>query len=372
MSRPSAVEPQARPGIRARLTSSACQSVDRLMYRALRRIFLRQELPVRTSAELERSLEICERYLEPANLADPDRLFAAAERPPALVPAQRKEVPGGSFAHYRFATPYEPVAREYADEYRSYDGLDTAHFFAWRHLRRAPASLLLLHGWGVGDRRLHEVEFNIGTLFRRLGLDVYFYVAPFHGLRKPARARYSGELHPSVHLVRTNEAFIQTARELRTIVGLIRNFSDAPIGVMGSSLGGYTTALLASLDDRLSFAAPIIAPASLASLFWEHGSGESLLMQVEALGLSRERFIRAWSIHSPLSHRPRVPLERRLVIAASDDVLVTPPHVEELWRHWGRPRRFEFTGGHILQVRRGDYVDELELFLREQGILPPR
>ena len=360
----------ARTGIRAALTSTACQGVDRLMYQALRRIFLRQELPIRSAAELERDLEDSELYLAPENLADPDRLFAAAPRPPGLVPARRREITGGSFAHYRFRTPYAPVAPRYADEYRSYDALDTVHLFAWRHARPAPASLVLLHGWGVGDRRLHEIEFNVRTLYRRLGLDVYFYVAPFHGLRRPSRARYSGELHPSVHIVRTNEAFIQTIQELRTVLGLIGAYSGAPIGVMGSSLGGYTTALLASLDDRVAFAAPIIAPASLAALFWEHGAGEPMRAKVEAFGLTEPRFVRAWSLHSPLTYTPRVPWERRLVISASDDALVTPAHVNQLWEHWGRPRRCEFTGGHILQVGRRAYVDELEVFLRGQGLLP--
>ena len=42
---------------------------------------------------------------------------------------------------------------------------------------------------------------------------------------------------------------------------LARN--PAPLGMMGSSLGGYTSALLASLDDRLDFVIPILPPASI-------------------------------------------------------------------------------------------------------------
>lgn len=339
------------------------------MFRALRRVFLRQELPVRSVAELDRDLEASERYLAPENLSDPDRLFPAAPARPLLRLHRRREIAGGDLLHYTFASPYQPVERAYEDEYRRYDGLSTVHLHAWLHRSPAPASILLLHGWGVGDRRVHALEFNVRTLFHRLGLDVYFYVAPFHGPRRPASARFSGELHPSVHIIRTNEAFIQTIRELRAAIGLIRARSPA-LGVMGSSLGGYTAALLASLDDRLDFAAPIIAPASLAALFWEHGVGEARMAEAQRLGLTRERFIRAWSIHSPLTHTPKVPWSRRLIVAASDDALVTPPHVEALWQHWGRPRRFEFTGGHILQVGRRRYIDELERLLRAEGVLP--
>ncbi|MCB9567188.1 MAG: alpha/beta hydrolase family protein [Myxococcales bacterium] len=359
-----------RAGVRARLAGAACQGFDRLFYRALRRIFLRQELPVSTPEELERALEISARYCAPENLADPDRLLAPRELLPRRPPAHTKAIRGGTFEHYRLPTIYRPIDPDYARDFHRYDGLETVHLMAWRHRKPAPVSILLLHGWGVGDRRIHEIEFNIGTLYRRLGLDVYFYIAPFHSLRKPSQARFSGELHPSVDIVRTNEAFIQTCQELRALMTMILADNPAPLGVMGSSLGGYTSALLASIDDRLDFAVPIIAPASLADLFWEHGGKETLRQQVEALGLTRERFMDAWALHSPLSYQPKVPFDRRLVVTASDDVLVTPRHVDALWEHWGRPRRFEFTGGHILQVGRGKYVDELGTWLRQLRLLP--
>src|SRR5690606_15041487 len=107
------------------------------------------------------------------------------------------------------------VHRLYAAEYRRYDRLDTVHLFSWTHARPASASILVTHGWGMGRKRLHELEFGIDHLFNGLGLDVYYYVMPFHWLRRPSTARFSGELHPSPNLMRTNEAFIQTVLELR-------------------------------------------------------------------------------------------------------------------------------------------------------------
>ncbi|MEZ4450218.1 MAG: alpha/beta hydrolase family protein [Nannocystaceae bacterium] len=366
------VEPKPRAGVRARLSGAAYQGFDRLIYRALRRLFLRQALPVSTRAELEEALVAAELFSGPEVLRDPDRLLA----PPRLFPrarmrpAHEKRTRTGTFQHFRAPTIYRPIHPEYAARWAAYDALDTVHLFAWRHRRPAPVSLFLNHGWGVGDRRIHEVEFNIGALHRDLGLDVYFYVAPFHGLRRPSQARFSGELHPSVDLIRTNEAFVQTCQEIRALMTMILADNPAPMGMMGSSLGGYTSALIASIDDRLDFAVPIIAPASLADLFWEHGDGESLRRDVERLGLTRERFVKAWALHSPLSYRPRIPPARRLIVAASDDVIVTRPHVDALWEHWERPRRFEFSGGHILQVGRKRYVDELHAWLRGLRLLP--
>ncbi len=339
------------------------------MYRALRQIFLRQPLPATTKAELDALLEAADRYSNPAMLRDPDRLFMPSEEFQRLPPVRRKKVRGGTLSHFRLPTPYRPIDPNYSDKLRRYEGVQNVHVFAWRHPTPAPLSILLLHGWGVGSRRLHEVEFSIGTLFRRLGLDVYFYVAPFHGLRRPAGFR-SGELHPSIDIIRSNEAFVQTVQELRALITMIKAERSAPIGVMGSSLGGYTSALLASIDDRLEFAVPIIAPASLADLFWERSAGEPIQARARAMGLTIERFRAAWAMHSPLSYSPKIALSHRLIIDASDDALVPRAHVDVLWEHWQRPRRFEFAGGHILQVGRRAYVRELSRWFRELGLLP--
>ena len=47
---------------------------------------------------------------------------------------------------------------------------------------------------------------------------------------------------------------------------------------MGSSLGGYTSAWMASIDDRLDFVIPILPPASMAHVLWdEHELGPEVL-----------------------------------------------------------------------------------------------
>jgi hypothetical protein len=206
-------------------------------------------------------------------------------------------------------------------------------------------------------------------LFHRLGLDVHFYLAPFHGLRTPAAARFGGELHPSPNLIRTNEAFVQTAIELRAVISAILARNPAPLGMMGSSLGGYTSALLASLDDRLDFVIPVMPPASMAHLLWDHGGDMQMRKRAEQLGLTRDRFHEFWALHSPLTHAPKLPRERRMIVTALGDTLVTAEHTRPLWEHWGRPRHFRFPGGHAWQLRAKLYHREIGRFLREIGVI---
>lgn len=362
--------PPAKSSIPRRIAAQVFAGADRLMRASLRRMMMGQGLGPVHPAELDALLIELARYNDPQILADPDRLLAPPPGAPAFTALERRAIAGGQASHYRFASPYRPVSPAYAREYAAYDRISDVHVHAWEHARPAPASLILVHGWGVGARRLHELEFSIGALYRDLGLDVYFFVQPFHGERKPSQARFSGQLYPSTDLVRTNEAFIQTCHDLRALLAAIIERRGAPVGMMGSSLGGYTSALIASLDPRLDFVVPIMAPASMAGLMWDHGEGDPFRRHAERAGMTRERFHHAWALHSPLTYQPKVPWQRRLIIGAADDILVRPVDVDVLWHHWQRPRRFTFTGGHILQVGRRAYVRELARFLRDLHLLP--
>lgn len=364
-----ASEPVARP-LHQRLAARIIAGADRLMRAGLRRMLMGQGIGPASASELDALLLELTRYNDPAVLADPDRLLAPPPGRVRLAAVARRSITGGHASHYSFTSPYHPFHPGYAQVYAGYDRVGTVHVHAWEHTRPARASILLAHGWAVGALRLHEIEFSISTLFRELGLDVYFFVQPFHGLRRPSSSRFNGELHPSTDLVRTNEGFIQTCQDLRALIGAIIDRRGAPVGMMGSSLGGYTAALIASIEPRLDFVVPIMAPASMAGLMWDHGAGDPFRLQTEQAGMTRERFHHAWALHSPLSHQPKVPWERRLIIAAADDILVTPDQIDALWEHWQRPRRFTFAGGHILQIGRRAYIRELARFLAGLGLLP--
>lgn len=364
----------APPAVPDKLIALTTRLADKILLAALRHLFLRAGGETPKPEEFDRVVERLQRYLDPALLAQPERLLA----PPAELPRiktvyrrplhrGRREV--GSQEHLSFATPYTPLDPEYAEELAGYPEVSRAHLWSWRHREPAAASILLTHGWGVGAWWMHRFEYDVPRLFHELGLDVYFYLAPYHERRTPGHVRLSGSLHPSSDLVRTNEAFIQTAIELGTIISLILERNPAPLGMMGSSLGGYTSALMASIDERLSFVIPVLPPASMAHLLWDHGAGEGLRAHAEQLGLTRERFHQFWALHSPLSHQPKVPWERRMIVTGLGDTLVTADHTRDLWEHWDRPRHFRFPGGHAFQLEARRYRKEIGIFLRDIEII---
>jgi|GEM_PF-1254414 len=369
------VSMHAPPAVPDKLIALATRLADKILFVALRQLFFSSgQLAPTAAEEFERVVARLQRYVDPELLAAPERLLAPPESLPRVRtivrrPLHRGRREVGCDEHLSFATPYAPLDPEYAEEFARYPEVGRAHVWSWRHREPAPATILLTHGWGVGAWWMHRFEFDVPRLFHELGLDVYFYLAPFHERRTPAGVRLSGSLHPSADLIRTNEAFIQTAIELRTVISLILERNPAPLGMMGSSLGGYTSALLASLDERLSFVIPVLPPASMAHLFWDHGAGEGLRAQAETLGMTRERFHHFWSLHSPLTHQPKVPWERRMIVTGLGDTLVTADHTRALWEHWGRPRHFRFPGGHALQLEARRYRREIGNFLRDIEII---
>ena len=73
----------------------------------------------------------------------------------------------------------------------------------------------------------------------------------------------SGALFPSANLVRTNEAFGQAVFDLRALAAYLRANGAPSVGAIGMSLGGYTTALWASVDPTLAFANLEVGPTGL-------------------------------------------------------------------------------------------------------------
>ena len=371
------------------LIALSTRLADKLLLVALRQLFFSNGGDRRMDpAEYARTVARLQRYIDPTLLAAPEQLLAPALVLPRLrtehrrplyhpsIPSIRKgRLEVGSEEHLSFATPYVPLDPEYAGEFLAYPEVGRAHLWSWRHHEPAPATILLTHGWGVGAWWMHRWEYDVPQLFHELGLDVYFYLAPYHERRNPGHVRFSGSLHPSADLVRTNEAFIQTAIELRTIISMILDRNPAPLGMMGSSLGGYTSALLASIDERLSFVIPVLPPASMAHLLWDHGAGQgpatsSMRDHAEEVGLTRELFHQFWSLHSPLTHQPKVPWERRMIVTGLGDTLVTAAHTRDLWEHWGRPRHYRFPGGHAFQLEARRYRREMGNFLRDIEVIP--
>jgi len=137
---------------------------------------------------------------------------------------------------------------------------------------------------------------------------------------------------------------------------------------MGMSLGGYLSALWASLDT-LSFCVPIVPLVSLAELEWDIISRQPNFEQLKKDGLTVEHFKKLYRAHCPLSYQPKIGKEKILLIAGLGDAVVPARQPKLLWDHWDHPRIHWFSGGHVAQFKRSKAFGEIITFLKEQGFV---
>ena len=118
------------------------------------------------------------------------------------------------------------------------------------------------------------------------------------------------------------------------------------MGVYGVSLGGYTAALLASLEDDLACVIAGIPAADFLRLMRAHAPS-FVIWAADRIGISSDKIEPVLRVISPLALQPRVPRERRFLYAGLADRLISPDHARDLWHHWDRPHLTWYHGSHV-------------------------
>lgn len=232
-----------------------------------------------------------------------------------------------------------------------------------RSLPGTRPAIVLLHGYLGGQWLFEEQAWPIAW-FVRLGLDVVLPLLPLHGTRGTAQRGAPG--FPSSDARLTNEGFRQAITDVRSIASWLRERGAPAVGAMGMSLGGYTSALAATVMD-LDFVAPMIPLASIADFAREQGR----LTDGPDGALEHAALERAYVAVSPLARAPRVAPSRALVIAAEQDRITPLSHARRLAEHFGS-ELVTIPGGHLLQLGRREGFRALRRLLERERIIAPR
>lgn len=301
-------------------------------------------------------------YSDPRHLSHPEGFFV----PPSPIDPTETRVrglsDGGAVIDLDVASAFEPVHPEPAEEYRSHAQNARAHARLWAHPTPRPA-VVCVHGYLGGAFAFEEAAFDAKRLYAA-GLDVMLVVLPFHGPRMPPGMRGA---FPGRNPWRTVEGFAQAVYDLRAWREWLKSRGSARVGLFGMSLGGYTSSLLATVDEGWDFVVPMIPLASLADAYMEHRAGRP----EEPPAWVRPRIEDAYRVVSPFARPPRVAPERVLVLAASDDRITPVTHAHRIARHFDAPVE-TFTGGHLLQLGRARAFDRMIRFFEGIRVIAPR
>ena len=298
----------------------------------------------------------------------PEQFFAFMRQPADRVVAEtryRRRLRDGLIVGRRFVGRYTPfLATEPADP--DADAILVEH---WMHERESPrGTVLALHGFSMGQPRFDALLLFAAQWFRR-GLDVALLTLPYHGARTPSTARFSGQRFAGPDPAAFNEAMRRAVYDVYVVRGWLREHTGGPVGLLGLSLGGYVTALMAGLCDDLDFVVPMVPPACIGDLAWRFFERSRRRREGMAPPYSHEELRAMYRVHSPLTFALRVPHERALIIAGRGDRIVPPEHPHALWRHWDEPRIHWFSGSHLAPFGRERIVATVADHLTRLGIL---
>ena len=327
--------------------------------------------------ELRRAIRDTDFYADIAESGDPKRFFA---EPPSGVRVRatkgkwlpRFEPDDGTCEALSFDSPFQPVNPAQHKRYLRHGATRVAHARMLRHRGDEPRpTIVAIHGFTADWYLINEWFFAL-PWFYRMGCNVVLFTLPFHGPRQTKFSPFSGHGYFAGGSSRLNEAVAQSVFDFRILFDWLRRERGAEqIGVTGLSLGGFTTAMLASVEDRLAFAIPHVPVVSLADLVLEwQPIGWLLRGALATKGMDLQDVRRMVAVSCPLSYQPVLPPERLMIVGGVGDRLAPPKHSRVLWDHWGRCRIHWFPGSHIIHMDRGAYLTEMARFMVGRGFLP--
>lgn len=263
-----------------------------------------------------------------------------------------------------FASTFEPINPDMRDKWKGLKRNNIVRFQHWRHDDGPRPTLCVIHGFMGSPYLVNGLFFSL-PWFYRSGYDVLLYTLPFHGRRAENHSPFSGYGYFANGMTGFAEAMGQAVYDFRSILNWLQDKGVERIALTGISLGGYTSALVASADDRLEAVipnVPLVTPASAFDDWWP--ASKVVQLARFASGMSREEAYSSFAYHSPLNYQPQVAKDRRLIITGLGDRLAPPDHAEALWKHWDRCALHWFPGNHVLHVSQPEYLRRTNRFLR--------
>jgi pimeloyl-ACP methyl ester carboxylesterase len=270
----------------------------------------------------------------------------------------------GECTGLEFDTPFQPVNKNLNHGYLRHSRNRVARAQHWRHHGAPRPTLCAIHGFMADPYWFNSKMLELRWFYNK-GYDILLYTLPFHGKRQGRLSPFSGHGYFSGGMSHLNETVAHSIYDFRIFLDYLESRGVEQFGVTGISLGGYISALLAAVEDRLAFSIPNVPVVSVVDLFlnWAPASWVARsLMTCNDMSIRDARHQLA--VHSPLTYQPLLPKERLMIIGGAGDRLAPPKHARLLWDHWDRCQIQWFPGNHLVHLDKGKYLKEMLSFMR--------
>lgn len=360
--RPPAMAANHAPQIRA------TAAVDRVLRTGLGVLISAGMAPTLWSrAGARRELELLRFYQPFADRADAAEVFPRPAKPQRMHRSrvrkrlfQSSDVPRELLS---FDSDYRPLCPQLRERYTRHRPNCVAHAQHWSHPDGPRPTLIFLHGYFLSPYPVNSRAFSLPWFYKK-GYDILLYTLPFHGDRRARHECYSGQGYFSGGLSGVNEAMRHAVHDVRVLIDYVLDRGAPSVGVSGLSLGGYLSALLAAVDERLAFSipnSPVVSPIDMA-LEWRP-TGPLMRWTMRRHGIGLQTLRHGTALHSPLTYEPVIDADRLMIIGGAGDRFTSPHFVRLLHEHWPGSHLHWFPGNHILHLQQGDYLKLMKAFM---------
>ncbi|MFA1512701.1 alpha/beta hydrolase [Priestia aryabhattai] len=206
-------------------------------------------------------------------------------------------------------------------------------------------NVIFVHGWRMkGFDRVKKIFHD--SIMNNLGWNMYYYTLPYHLERQPEASLYSGEFMVSANINRTVESTRQAIVDLRALIQWMKNNKQGPVIIIGVSLGGFISNLVATLESEIDALVSIFYSNRLSYSIWNTIPGKYIRRDLESHGVNYNNLVKYWELIEPNQALPKINKENILLISAKHDQYVHIQDADLLWESWGKPTRYVYNCGH--------------------------
>jgi hypothetical protein len=207
-----------------------------------------------------------------------------------------------------------------------------------------PVHVIIVHGWRMSSHdRIYRIFLD--SLMQR-NYQLYFPYLPYHFDRAPQEMAFNGEYLVSANVDRTIEGVWQAIADLKVLIRSIKGKKPGKIIVIGVSLGGYFTNLLAAFDKNIDLLISVMYANSLAHSVYHTIPGRYIRKDFIRHGFTSGQLSEAWQGIEPANYIPLLERDRILLLSGRYDQYVDFMDSERLYEAWGHPNRLVYNCAH--------------------------
>ncbi len=199
--------------------------------------------------------------------------------------------------------------------------------------------------------------------FNELGWNACFVHLPYHYSRVPS-GYWNGELAITADLIRTAEGLRQGVIEVRQLIAALRERGCREFGVLGTSYGGWISALLAIVERDFRFVALMAPIVNVEHAIWESPASAFMRRELHRANIERSLVARHFHLSSPTHNQPLCSADCVLFVAGEFDLIARPADIEKIQQKW--------CGSGLLRVAQGHFgyrmIHETIARLKERGL----